>query len=143
MAGRRQAHVGETLAQSGVGFGGRTMAGMDGSNGRANGDEDDPRWTQLPADKRAEFIDRDVQIIIEESQAATQKIVDAAMQDFVEDYSGIESKPMRDAVLHNIIEPRYLVDTETAESAVPFIKEPARPGAMMSVLSMLFHMFGS
>jgi hypothetical protein len=119
------------------------MAGMKSSNGRASRDASQPPWTQLSAEKRAEYIHRDVKKVIEESQAATKEIVDAAMKEFVEDYAAIKSKPMRDSVLRNLIEPRYLVDVEpSAQPAIPFLSEPAQPIATSSFLSMFLHIFG-
>ena len=83
-----------------------------GDANRIAGGSDQPLWDDLSADDRARLINRDVVQKISESRIETQRIVDAAMKDFEEDYSATGSKPMRMSVLRNIVEIPLPVDPD-------------------------------
>jgi hypothetical protein len=79
-------------------------------------------WDELSAEERAYYVHRDVQIIIEESRAATKQIVAAAMKDFEEDYARIKSPLMRMSVLRNITDGAHDVGAPSPTSAVQVAK---------------------
>ena len=126
------------------------MAGNMGSaNGGQSGDPGQPLWSDLSADDRAEFINRDVEKIIQQSKVATKEIVDAAMKEFEADYAAIKSKAIRDSVLRNIIEVPLPVDPEGLDATDPktggplLPPPPTRPTNQMTALRSFFlHLFG-
>jgi hypothetical protein len=128
------------IRRRGLGVGELMAATMDDSDAPNRGDSALPLWKHLSAERRAEYINENVEKLIEESKVATKEIVADAMKSFEEDYAAIKSKSIRVSVLRNIGEEPLPVDSEESDEPIPgqLIPPPNRPVAQVGRSSFWF-----
>ena len=97
-------------------------------------------WASLPPEQQADIIDQNVQQIFRYGQKAGDEIVQAARDNFVRDYSEIESERMRRSVLRDLND-LTPADPAPAEQAEPAPKAPGSSTTLRRKLHSIIAIF--